>query len=725
MCFFQRFIYSFSVMLLLSQVTLAVDPVVKRFTGYQDFLRGESKGISVSSDGRLMLGPGHTTILETDQPFIYSTVASEQGAIYVGTGNGGKVFRVSGTGNRELATLDEAGVYALALDSGNRLYAGTAPEGKVYRISEDGTAEIFFDPEEKFIWDLVFDENDNLYVSTGTKGVIYKVDPSGQETEFFDSQETHIVTLELDLEGNLLAGSAPEGLLYRISTQDKNETFTLLDSDLEEMKAVTVDRYGIIYATALSGNSRPTVQAETAAVIPPESDSEEDTGDEIEKVDTEAAGKLHVYRIDRSGLVRTIYTSSTEIAFDITVRNDGSLLLATGNKGRIIALDTAGFETLLLDTDEEQITRLFHSGSDLYAATSNLGKLIRIEQASREKGEYLSEIINAGATSMWGTISWTINKPTGKDGITLYTRSGNTRKPGDTWNSWSQAYTDPEGSQITSLASRYLQWKLLYAPEVRGSSLLSDENSVDSVSITYQQYNLPPRLSSLKVHSNGIAFARNQTSPPAGGTYPGGPEGAHSLSLPKNIRNLETPVQSPMARKVYIPATRSISWEASDPNQDNLIYSVSISRTGGSGWQLLAENLAEPLFTLDGASFADGDYRVKIIASDLPANPKDSALSDELVSNSFRITNRAPEITWKNAVGSGEAGFSVETESARLFRVEYSLDARNWSVIFPEDGITDSRMESYLVELPSGTKTIQVRAVDDNGNIGTKSREIE
>lgn len=727
MSFLQRFIFSFSIVIILSQLTLAVDPAVKIFTSYLDFLEGDSKGIAVSSDGRLMLGPGHTALLETDEPFIYSAAATGQGTIYIGTGNSGKVFRVSGTGTGELVNLDEPGVYALALDSGNRLYAGTAPEGKVYRISEEGKAEIFFDPGEKFIWDLVFDDNDNLYVSTGTRGLIYKVDPAGNKTEFFDSQETHIVTMELDLEGNLLAGSAPEGLLYRISTQGEAKAFTLLDSSLEEIKALAVDRYGIVYAAALSGESRQTVTAAAAAAVASsqESNSGSGNGEEIEKVDTALVGKLQVYRIDREGLVRSIYASDSEIAFDIAVRNDGSLILATGNKGRIIALDTRGFKTLLLDTEEEQVTRLIVSGPDIYAATSNLGKLIRIDQEPKESGEYLSEIVDSGSTSRWGNISWTINNPTQPEGISLYTRSGNTKKPGDTWSDWSQAYSDTEGNPITSPPSRYLQWKLLYKPETRGGALLTDENSVDSVSVTYQQFNLPPRISSLTVHSNGIAFAENQTSPPAGGTFPGGPDGAHLRALPKNIRELETPMPSPMARKVYIPASRSISWKASDPNKDDLVYSVSISGETGDEWQLLVDDLTEPLFTLDGASFPDGDYRVKIIASDQPANPIDSALTDELISKSFRISNRAPEIFWENNSEPGSAVFSVTTEATRLFRVEYSLDARKWMVAFPEDGITDSRRETYQVQVPSGTTAIQVRAVDDNGNIGTGSRRFE
>ena len=182
------------------------------------------------------------------------------------------------------------------------------------------------------------------------------------------------------------------------------------------MKAVTVDRYGVIYAAALSGSSRQTVKAEASASSTTETASSADNGAEIEKVETEPAGSLQVYRIDRNGLVRTIYTSSTEIAFDIAVRSDGSLLLATGNKGRIMALDNSGFKTLLLDTSEEQVTSLFFSGSELYAATSNLGKLIRIDQSPSKKGEYLSDVINSGATSLWGNITWTINNLTKKEG---------------------------------------------------------------------------------------------------------------------------------------------------------------------------------------------------------------------------------------------------------------------------------------------------------------------
>lgn len=720
MNFSQRsIIFLFAIFFFSCLETWAVTPTVREFTTYQDFLKGESSGIAISSDGNLMLGPGHTTLLDTDQPFVYSTVAGPQGTIYIGTGNDGKIFRHSATGSGELTTLEEPGVYALAIDSQNRLYAGTSPEGKVYRITEEGKAEIFFDPEEKFIWDLTFDKTGNLYVSTGSRGLVYKVDPSGKEETLFDSREAHIVTLELDLDGNLLAGSAPEGLLYRISTQGEPEIFTLLDSSLDEITSLAVDRYGIIYAAAVSGETRTTAQVVAAAAT-----NGNDSGEEIEKVETDSTGKLQVYRVERNGLVRSIYASPTEMAFDISVRNDGSLILATGNQGRIIALDTKGFKTLLFECEEEQITCLAESGSDLYASTSNLGKLIRLEQEPKEQGEYLSEIIDAESTSKWGNISWFINNHSEPRGITFYTRSGNTARPNETWSKWSEPYLDASGNKITSPAGRYLQWKLVFQPEARGSALLADDNSIDSVSVTFQQHNLPPRLVSLKIHSRGIAFTKDKRYPPAGGTFPGGPEGAHLRSLPGDIRSLESPETVSPPRKVYIPASRTVSWKASDPNKDDLSYSLLISRVPGTEWNPLAEELTDTFFSLDGTSFEDGDYRVKIIASDLPSNPEDSALTDELVSKTFRISNSPPEIIWEKSPSSKTVGFSVKTGSNRLFRVEYSLDDKNWFLLFPDDGITDSREEHYRVEIPQEGRALRVRAIDDNGNVVTSTRTI-
>ena len=65
---------------------------------------------------------------------------------------------------------------------------------------------------------------------------------------------------------------------------------------------------------------------------------------------------------------------------------------------------------------------------------------------------------DAESIATWGTISWKGAVPSGGD-VRLYTRSGNTATPDETWSAWSAAYRKGEGEQITSPKARFIQWK--------------------------------------------------------------------------------------------------------------------------------------------------------------------------------------------------------------------------------------------------------------------------
>ena len=229
-----------------------------------EFLEGKLRGVSVTSDGKLILAPAFEVVADSKEAFIYTAILDRGGNLYLGTGNGGKIFRVNSAGeSSQWAKVEQPGVFALAVDSSNRLYAGTGPDGKVYRINQGGEPETFFDPEGKYIWALAIDAQDNVFVATGPRGLIYKVTPGGNGEVFYDSATTHIVSLAWDLDGNLLAGTASRALLLRISPQ--GSPFVLYDSPLEEIKAITVDRYGNIYAAALGGLGTHPLQATPAA----------------------------------------------------------------------------------------------------------------------------------------------------------------------------------------------------------------------------------------------------------------------------------------------------------------------------------------------------------------------------------------------------------------------------------------------------------------------------
>src|SRR6185437_1333858 len=101
---------------------------------------------------------------------------------------------------------------------------------------------------------------------------------------------------------------------------------------------------------------------------------------------------------------------------------------------------------------------------------------------------------DAGTVATWGAIRWRASGSQ-KD-VQLFTRSGNTATPDDTWSPWSSAYTHEGGEPIASPKARYLQWRaVLTSP---GSS--GDGPVLTSVTAAYLPRNLRPIVSSITVH---------------------------------------------------------------------------------------------------------------------------------------------------------------------------------------------------------------------------------
>lgn len=709
--------------LLLSAIFLGATQPARWTTSQQsEFLQGEFTGVSVTSDGKLILAPALEPLMNSEEAFIYSAVVDQGGNLYVGTGNNGKLLRVNSRGQgSEWARLEHAAVYALAVDSLGRVYAGAGPDGKVYRINDRGETEVFFDPDEKYVWTLAIDGQNNLFVGTGPKGTIYKVNPQGQGDVFYDSKETHITALEWDLDGNLLAGTAPGGLLFRISSD--GSPFVIYDSPLREIKTITVDRYGNIYAAALL---RPEGPEEKSAPETPTSARTAATSGEVtlEISGTGEGTGLEIYKVDRENLVDLLYASDDELAFDLLIRSNGNLLVATGNKGRILSIDPHKFVTLLSESPEEQVTRLLEWEGRIYATTSNLGWVFELLSQPSSKGVYESKVLDAEMLASWGVIAWEMSDSMSGP-VRVYTHSGNTEVPDQTWNDWSDAYSDAEGSQIESPPARFFQWKIEFLQEGESTALTSQRNAVESVTISYIQRNMSPQITSLTVHPPGIAFVRPAAANPAAGIFPGGPDQAHIRSLPRSVRDLGTQPGQPPSRTVYSAGAQSVSWTAEDPNRDDLLYSIYYRRQDEVSWKLLAEDLKETYYTIDGVSFPDGAYFVKVMISDRASNPSAQALESEMVSKSFVIANSSPSLELGVPQVQGTRAtleFTVQTKGSVVHQAEYSVDAGPWDILFPGDGIADSDSEHYTLgieNLEPGEHAVTLRVVDSVGNIGT------
>jgi hypothetical protein len=738
----------FIIILLLAFIPVfawAVTPQFWENFSQEDLLQGSLDHIYLSSDGKLFIGPAYDLFFDTGQSYIFSVVRDKSGNLYVGTGDGGKVYKVDPNGKGTLYFQSkELNIFSMALDSSDILYVGTSPDGKVYKVTGPNQASEYCNPDEKYIWSMVFDVADNLYIGTGPSGIIFKVDKTGKKSSFYTCADSNAVSLFHESNGNLLAGTSPGGLVIEITPEGKG--FALMDSPLEEVHAFAVDRFGTIYAIASSSRDflktpqAKTKPASTSATLNPvvtvtiESiTSIADKSDEKNGKTTAPGGekdstgfKSAVYALNRDGSVETIYTSNDQMAYDLLVRGDGSILLATGPKGRLLSIDTAKQVTVVSDSPEEDMTKLLAAGDVTYVAGSNQGKVYRLQNQRAQSGTFESKTLDAKTVASWGKISWRAPN-SAETSVTIFTRSGNTEKADSSWSIWSDSYSAP-GQQITSPRARYLQWRASFKRNA-GSAQSAPSDALDGVQIAYLQQNLRPQVVNIEVLPYGVELQK-QSSLTLGITaiVPSTTSDGRSLNAPREHGRERQPLAP---RQVLQPGAQSFTWKAVDENDDTLEYSLYFKGEGESDWKLLEKKLADAFYALNAASLPDGPYRLKVVASDAPSNPYDRFLIGELISDIFTVANTSPQVEIANSKVNGkkiEIQFRAHVPVGSIATAEFSIDGGDWNLIFPLDGIADSTQEDYRFvtwELPAGEHLVGIRASDRNGNTGTSKQVVK
>jgi len=178
-------------------------------------------------------------------------------------------------------------------------------------------------------------------------------------------------------------------------------------------------------------------------------------------------------------------------------------------------------------------------------------------------------------------------------------------------------------------------------------------------------------------------------------------------------------------RRFFQKGARTLTWQATDPNDDTLAYKVFYRTLGESEWHVLAANLSQNYYTIDGNRLPDGTYLFRIIATDEPGNTSELALADEQVTDPIEIDNTPPaiKVTGPSIAGqTAEVLFDATDLTSRIVRGEYSVDGGTWQLIFPEDGIADSAHESFKVRVifdKPGEHLIAFRCADSSSNVGT------
>jgi sugar lactone lactonase YvrE len=700
---------------------LAGEPVVWEIGSRTELLKGEARGVSVTDNGVLTLAPRLDQIFNTEQGYVWSSAIDAGGNIYVGTGHDGKIFRVTPDGRGSLFyKASELDVTALAIAKDGAVFAATSPDGKVYRITGDGKAEVYFDPSDKYIWSLAVLPDGALAVGTGDSGKLYRVRASGAKPEtslLISTNQNHVMSLAVSKQGELIAGTDPGGLVLRISADGK--AFGLFDAPLREIHALAAADDGSIYALALSDAASTTRAQATTAATEAAAAAAATSTDDAAAAQTPAAAATRsrndltnarsaIFRILPDGGTDIVWSSPSITGFALLARLNG-VLLGTSDKGRVYSIRPDGRDTLLLQSTEGQISSMAVQGANVFAASSNQGKLFRHGDALVAEGTYESPVRDAKLVASWGRIWWR-----GQGPIELQTRSGNSDKPDSTWSDWSASYRDPNGTQITSPKARFIQWRALL---VGAAGNRSSSPQLEDVSVAYLPRNVAPEVLSITILPPGVSLQPQlqiQADP-----------NIESAGLDPSMFGMA--VQNP-PRRLFQRGARSLQWQAEDRNSDTLEYAVYYRSLGESNFRMLKDHLRETFFTVDGASLADGRYVFKVVATDVLDNPAGSALSGERISEPVDIDNTPPVVRASGTpVASGDrvrAVFDVEDTTGRVKRADVSIDGGPWREVFPDDGIADSQRERFSLDLVvegAGEHTISLRAYDNSSNVGTVS----
>jgi hypothetical protein len=673
-----------------------------------DYDKAKFTGSVVSSEGVVRLARQLKPFGDANAEHIWDIVEDDKGNLYVASGDGGKIFKVTPDGKSSLFyKAKDSQVLSLHLRSDGSLFAGTGPSGQVIQIGADGKGKVVADKLGNYVWALTSaPKSMTVFAGAGPDGKIYQITPEGKAQEFYKTKQDHVLCLALGLDGKeLYAGTDKGGLVYRIGMDGKG--FVLYQATQAEVRSLLITKDFVYAGTSAptkrgaTGGGRPTGSdggpsgprgADGTAFAPDDAATKTaiaDEGDDKRSSSTGSAkgasaspfgpvssGDNSIYRIAADGTVREIFR---EKALMLSLLADGGrLLVGTGMNGQIFEINE---ET----RERSEVARLEHGqvhcllrkqDGAILLGTGDPGRLYVLEDRLAENGSVVSEVLDTKIVSKWGALSWSANTPKGTK-LTVAVRAGNVAEPEDTWSDWSVEQADPASAKVLAPTARFLQYRVTLSS---GNPKATPE--LKSIAVRYKTTNQAPEIASLEVP------------------------------------NLDTTT-------VENPRKLKVRWSATDPNEDELTFALYVRKDDWKTWILLDDDLDKKEFDWDTTTVPSGIYQVKLVASDRRDNASEDALSAEKVSAPFPLTHEQPKVTLKLVgVAAGEA--TVEATAVdpmvRLTEATYAVNGKKWINVFPTDGLFDSKTETFRFKteaLRPGAYVLVLRVRDAAGNIGS------
>jgi len=675
-----------------------------------DFSAGEARGIAVTVNGELVLASPLARVEGISEAVLYDTVVAKDGTAFLGTGEAGRILRVSPSGKVEtLATLTEKQVTALARGPDGALYAGASPGGKIYRI-DAGKASLFYETKAQYVWSLAF-SGPTLFAATGLPGEIHRIEAGGRGKRAHAAPDPHVRTVHASDDGSVWAGTSGSGLVLKLDRS--GSVTTMFDSAKTEVTSIASGRNGRVWAAVSSSEAGSAGEPISAPVREPvraprptaPGEESENPEKKPEVTVTVGAPRLAPARPPaRTGFSseivlfeageppRAVWTGSDEMVFALGDADGPSVLAGTGPKGRLyrVSSDTWALERTF---DEKQVTIVAGDA----VATNGASAFYRL-RAGEQSGEYVAAVKDTGRTSTFGAFRFDGEVPAGSK-LHVAFRSGESGAPDTTWSGWSTLAPAASTAKVSAPPGRFLQWKL------RMESSSAESPVVRRVETAYRNRNSAPVVEAFFAMGPNEVFARSA----------GGGSNVFETTAPDEkgiFTTLEEAKSEAPPRKLLRKGYRTLTWKTSDPDGDALIHTLAFRPAASERWIPLEAEVRETFYSFDTTSLPDGEYVFRLTAGDGEANPGEGKSASRETSP-VPIDNTPPAIR-RNGAGSAPLEFEVADAASPVTDVEYSVNAREWVRVEPKDGLSDSRTETYSITLAPADRGgfLLVRATD-------------
>ena len=699
----------------------AAQPQFWRIEGARDFLEGEPEGLSVDSEGRVRLAPAAKQLFSPETPYVWALARDGKGALYAGTGNDGKVFRIRGRDGRALLRRARAGgaragrwVPTAASTSAPRRTARCRP------IDGDGKAEIVLRPADKYIWALAFDKQGRLLVATGSEGRIYRVDKDGKAPGPADQQRDPHHRAGHRRRGARLRGQRARAGSSTASTPT-GKVFVLHDSAYREVKALAVGGDGSLYAAVIDGSEKedrePLHRAAPVAVpvapggevtvtetftlpptmaLPPQAPAARvrDAGGAA------ARPRARCCASRRRARSTPLWSSTEETPHSLLATARGRPAGHAATRARSTGSRTTGPGRCWPPSRPSRSRPCRPTrGGAVVLATSNPGQgARRCSRRPARAGTFTSKVQDTDTVSSWGRIRWQAACPRAR-ACSIYSRSGNTGTPDSTWSDWSAAYTQRRGRRRVERA------RPLPAGQGRaGGHGAAPRPVLDTITTAFLQRNLRPQVQSVTVHPPGEVFQKPLSltgeveilgldAPPVP-PRPG--PGAAAPRMPQMAATT-------YSRKLYQKGIQTLLLEGRRPEPGHALLRRPLPAGGRHALPPAAQGAHR---RRAGLGHVDRPQRPLRRARDRPRRTHRTP-------RRWRspATRRASPSTWTTRRPRSTASLSqpsparvraiVRDDSSLVRRTEYAIDGGRWEEVHPVDGINDAQEEVYDFSPPA------------------------